>query len=543
MSQPDFVIENGVLTKYQGPGGAVDVPAGVTGIGSSAFQDCTGFTSISLPDGLTKIEHSAFWGCTGLTSVSLPDSLTEIGAGAFCNCTVLEEVKLPKGVTKLASGVFRGCARLKTLVLPEYLTYIGVRTFCGCAALEEMVIPESVARIEPEAFQDCSGLVTLKILGRPSIGGMIFAGCRNLRTIQAPPEEKAELYRQCDAEELFCKRHERYGGDVVRDLFSNLGKPVKNKKAILAALIQSGDAEALRILLDMKYVANTGIRDELLDLSATSGTPETTAVLLDYRERTGDRAKEAKNRAKKLEREWNLPEDKLRAKTLKAAWNVRLRKNTSKKEYEIRGYKGNETVVEVPAELDGIPVTRIAERAFFNDDPKKSQERVEALNAIVEIRLPKGIKEIGEQAFTACKALRVVKIPSSVQTMDSGVFMGCPALETVNLPSKLKHSGKLFKYCSSLKEIIIPKSCTVIQTSDFAYCTALTGGTVPEQVTEIQGWAFHGCSSLNDIYIHGGVRKIHKTAFADCPKLTIHAPAGSYAEQYAQENNIPFQAL
>ena len=30
MSQRDFVIQNGVLTKYQGPGGAVDVPAGVT---------------------------------------------------------------------------------------------------------------------------------------------------------------------------------------------------------------------------------------------------------------------------------------------------------------------------------------------------------------------------------------------------------------------------------------------------------------------------------------------------------------------------------
>jgi hypothetical protein len=27
-----------------------------------------------------------------------------------------------------------------------------------------------------------------------------------------------------------------------------------------------------------------------------------------------------------------------------------------------------------------------------------------------------------------------------------------------------------------------------------------------------------------------------------CPNLTIHAPAGSYAEAYAKENNIPFVA-
>jgi hypothetical protein len=28
--------------------------------------------------------------------------------------------------------------------------------------------------------------------------------------------------------------------------------------------------------------------------------------------------------------------------------------------------------------------------------------------------------------------------------------------------------------------------------------------------------------------------------FEDSPKLTIYAPAGSYAEQFAKENKIPF---
>ena len=36
------------------------------------------------------------------------------------------------------------------------------------------------------------------------------------------------------------------------------------------------------------------------------------------------------------------------------------------------------------------------------------------------------------------------------------------------------------------------------------------------------------------------VHTIGTDAFAKCTKLTIHAPAGSYAEQYAKENNIPF---
>ena len=65
---------------------------------------------------------------------------------------------------------------------------------------------------------------------------------------------------------------------------------------------------------------------------------------------------------------------------------------------------------------------------------------------------------------------------------------------------------------------------------------------IPEHIAEIESWAFHGCVNLQSVMIHAGVTKIHKTAFAECPALTIHAPAGSYAETYAKENNIPFVA-
>ena len=33
---------------------------------------------------------------------------------------------------------------------------------------------------------------------------------------------------------------------------------------------------------------------------------------------------------------------------------------------------------------------------------------------------------------------------------------------------------------------------------------------------------------------------ISKNAFKYCKNLTIHAPAGSHAEQYAKKHNIPF---
>ena len=73
-------------------------------------------------------------------------------------------------------------------------------------------------------------------------------------------------------------------------------------------------------------------------------------------------------------------------------------------------------------------------------------------------------------------------------------------------------------------------------------CEALTELSLPCSVTEIEHSAFSMCINLKKIYIPKGVKKIHKQSFFWCRKLTIHAAAGSYAEKYARENNIPFVA-
>ena len=68
------------------------IPNSVTSIGSEAFRDCIGLTSVAIPDSVTSIGNYAFKGCSGLTSVTIPNSVTSIGDEAFFYCDNLTSV-------------------------------------------------------------------------------------------------------------------------------------------------------------------------------------------------------------------------------------------------------------------------------------------------------------------------------------------------------------------------------------------------------------------------------------------------------------------
>ena len=205
MSNPnDFVIKNGVLTKYQGPGGDVVIPDGVTAIAGWAFSGCNSLTSVIIPEGVTTIGGMAFYECSNLTRVTIPESVTDIGSSAFCACSSLESVTIPESVTDIGSGAFSGCKKLAdesgmvivqgilfdytgpggNVVIPDGVTSIGWCAFKSCSSLTSVIIPKGVTTIGLWAFCDCSSLTSVTIPESVvSIEERAFGGCEKLKKV------------------------------------------------------------------------------------------------------------------------------------------------------------------------------------------------------------------------------------------------------------------------------------------------------------------------------------------------------------------------
>ena len=71
---------------------SVNIPNGVTSIGSLAFGGYTSLIRITVPDSVTSIGSVAFTSCTSLASIIIPESVTSIGRGAFSDCTRLAHI-------------------------------------------------------------------------------------------------------------------------------------------------------------------------------------------------------------------------------------------------------------------------------------------------------------------------------------------------------------------------------------------------------------------------------------------------------------------
>ena len=159
----------------------------------------------------------------------------------------------------------------------------------------------------------------------------------------------------------------------------------------------------------------------------------------------------------------------------------------------ISAKKPNSLFLDVPKEIDGYTVTKIAAWAFKG-------------NKCIAATLPETIEYIGEGAFAYCEELGGVlglEECTNLKEIQAQTFSNCYLLEDVTLPEGLEKIGEnaFYKCYKYLTEINIPSTVTTIEFGAFASCQELTKITIPASVELIGIASFEGCLGLEAIEV------------------------------------------
>ena len=495
----------------------------LTGIGSSAFENCTELNSITFTSNIATIEQGAFANCTGLTSITIPekvtvvadevfkgcsqlknvtlhDKITEIGKYSFANCKYITELTIPENVTEIGEGAFYGCAKLKRANIPEAITIISDNMFNSCYNLDTVNFSKNVEAIGKSSFYNCQKLTVIDIPKNiKSIGETAFFGCESLKMVVNYSEEctlGAKAFHSIspnywiyvpESKLDWYKKAENWIS------YSNFMKPLKDDgKSFLLNGIYYRITD-----FDNLYVQIFGYES----LSTKLTVPE--KVTFNDKEYTVTSIANNSFENCTIIQEITLP--------------------------ETIGYIGKEafsnctklTTINIPEKI-----TAILEKTFSGCKLLKG------------IKIPKSVTKIGEYAFANCETLKYADLPPNLEAINEGIFSGCHHLLNLVIPVNIESIAEnAFSYCSTIHEIIFPEKVKTIKASAFVANLNLEEIEIPATLTQIENNSFVDCWILKTVIVKGDNTNIGENVFEGCDKInTIYVPADAL-EKYKSAPN------
>ena len=539
----NFIIdENGVLTGYKGYKTFVKIPDTVKAIGDNAFKNNDMIRNIYIPDSVTSIGEFAFYDCDQLTSVFIPDSVTSVGQACFYRCNNLTYAKLPQNMNVVRPWMFCDCKKLETVVFGMNVTEIGSLAFYDCSQLK-VDLPGNIEKIDDCAFLGCKSLTEITIpKSLTYCGHDIFSGCSNLKTI------KFEKGITTIPESLFWGDFWGHSYDWWFDGLEEIDIP---ETVTTIGEYAFANCKNLTTVTGMKNVTKIG-RYAFYNCS---------------------NLKEITIPKSLTDCSYGIFSGCSNLKTIKFEKGIttipkHLFDGSSDYSYD-SWFDGLEEI-DIPE-----TVTTIGEYAFDN------------CKNLTTVTGMKNVTKIGDGAFYNCSNLKEITIPDTVESMGTSIFYGCSSLKKIVWSKSIKEiENNAFKGCSSLTEIIIPDGVTSIGNNAFQNCTSLASVRIPNSVTSLGTYIFDGCSSLTDVALGKGLTLISSYMFSNCEslknikipynveaiesyaflndtafteitiprkttainsnafsypeKLNIYGISGTYAETFANENNIKF---
>lgn len=535
----DFKInKNGMLTKYIGSGGDVVIPDGVksigyaafynqyhlrsvtfsqsvTSIGNQAFEDCKNLAQIELPIGLQTIGSTAFRGCINLEEIILPTTVESIGTSAFSNCPKLskqnelfiinkwlldyhgnrEIVDIPDSVSHISDGAFCGNHRVTNIQIPSNVKHIGYGAFKFCNNLKSIIISDGVTKILYKTFHRCKNLT--QVILPDSVVSIEDAFDVDSKILQININDLSILQPKFRPYAAVCYAED--GGLDSDPRCENHRKYIKtNSLKLLETSIEH--PALLELMCNEKLIAPKNV-STFIEAIQRTGNPELISLILNYN------AQKTSSKEKK----------------------IIATSNQAKEEHIITRKIAKQNA----KEIKGLNFAVSGEIATY-ENRKKLKQTIEDLGG----KLLSSLSANVDYLITNDTDINSEKIKKA-RDLQIDIINEYQFNELANRQFIIDEHNVLIRYIGSNKAIV-PEGVVAIETEAFFYHQALTDIVLPSSVHTLNPLAICDCFKLENIFISNSTMDIDISAVCGCNNVTIHAPIGSSAEEYAKKKGIPF---
>lgn len=376
-------------------------------IPEGAFKYCTSLESIAIPSIVTTIGKQAFMDCSKITMITLPSNVATVGESAFDNCQSLRTINVSRKLSTVNANAFRDTAWLNSQIdefvflgrgillqyngtdrhvdIPYGTIYIA-NAFDGNAVIESVSIPETVRKIMHRAFADAVNLSAVNIPQYvTTIGGAAFQNCRRLVSIDLPSSVTtfgASAFNGC---EILSAINIPSGVKTIPNTFA----------ANCPALAE------LRIPASVTKIGKSFInKSPNVEVQIVPGSP-----------------------AEEILNGYGIPY------TYTLLEHDGFYYRSEGDGVSIVRYAGMLYDVEIPAEINGLPVVSIGTAAFQNNPTVRS------------VYMPITVKSVGDWAFSYMDSLETVSIGLGVESIGANAFTGSSHLWEIFIPQAVSSIG------------------------------------------------------------------------------------------------------
>lgn len=159
-------------------------------------------------------------------------------------------------------------------------------------------------------------------------------------------------------------------------------------------------------------------------------------------------------------------------------------------------------------------------------------KRISRCRNLLRLTIPKSVTYLGN--LSMCESLQTLWILCPIERLNGGLCSNCTSLRQVLLPRTLRVMEEAcFNACESLANIGLPKTLMSIGDSAFFGCESLSTVKIPNVTHSLGDRCFYRCSSLRTVLGGASVTHIGNFCFAQC--VTLRGVPDSFISQ-AEEN-------